>query len=72
MTKITKLARILAVIVGVIVIVLSFAKFFPLSNEGLVLAVFLDLVLYSETLQKKIGDTTILVVICTLFDNSRD
>jgi lysylphosphatidylglycerol synthetase-like protein (DUF2156 family) len=41
MTTITKLARILAVIVGLIVIVLSFAKFFPLSNEGLVLAVFL-------------------------------
>jgi len=41
MTKITKLARILAVIVGVIVIVLSLVKFFPLSNEGLVVAVFL-------------------------------
>ena len=41
MTKITKLARILAVIVGVIVIVLSVAKVFPLSNEGLVLAGFL-------------------------------
>lgn len=41
MTTITKLARILAVIVGVIAIVLSFVKFFPLSNEGLVLAVFL-------------------------------
>jgi uncharacterized membrane protein len=36
-----KLARILAVIVGVIVIVLSFAKVFPLSNEGLVIAAFL-------------------------------
>jgi hypothetical protein len=41
MTKITKVARILAVIVGAIAIVLSFARFFPLSNEGLVLAVFL-------------------------------
>jgi hypothetical protein len=41
MTKITKLARILAVIAGVIAIVLSFVKVFPLSDEGLVLAVFL-------------------------------
>lgn len=41
MTQITKLARLLAVIIGVIVIVLSFVKFFPLSNEGLVIAVFL-------------------------------
>jgi hypothetical protein len=41
MTQVTKLARILAVIIGVMVIVLSFVKFFPLSNEGLVIAVFL-------------------------------
>jgi len=41
MVQVTKLARILAVIVGVIVIVLSFVRFFPLSNEGLVLAAFL-------------------------------
>jgi len=41
MTQVTKLARILAIIVGVIVIVLSFVRVFPLSNEGLVLAVFL-------------------------------
>lgn len=41
MTNMTKLSRLLAVIVGVIVIVLSFAKVFPLSNEGLVLAMFL-------------------------------
>ena len=41
MTKVTKLARILAVIIGVIVIVLSFAKVFPLSNEGIVIAAFL-------------------------------
>ena len=43
MTKITKLARILAVIVGVIVIVLSYARVFPLSNEGVVIAAFLTL-----------------------------
>jgi len=41
MTQVTKLSRILAIIVGVIVIVLSFVRVFPLSNEGLVLAVFL-------------------------------
>ena len=41
MTNVTKLSRILAVLVGVIAIVLSFVKVFPLSNEGLVLAVFL-------------------------------
>jgi hypothetical protein len=41
MTQVTKLARILAVIIGVIVIVLSFVRVFPLSNEGLVLAGFL-------------------------------
>ena len=41
MTQVTKLSRLLAIIIGVIVIVLSFVKFFPLSNEGLVLAVFL-------------------------------
>jgi hypothetical protein len=41
MTQVTKLARVLAVIVGVIVIVLSFVRFFPLSNDGLVIAAFL-------------------------------
>jgi hypothetical protein len=41
MTNVTKLSRILAVLVGVIAIVLSFVKVFPLSNEGLVLAAFL-------------------------------
>jgi hypothetical protein len=41
MTKMAKFARILAVIVGVIVIVLSVVKVFPLSNEGLVIAGFL-------------------------------
>ena len=41
MTQIPKLARILAVIIGVIVIILSFVRVFPLSNEGLVLAAFL-------------------------------
>jgi hypothetical protein len=35
------MARILAVIIGVIVIILSFARVFPLSNEGLVVAAFL-------------------------------
>jgi hypothetical protein len=39
--NVQKMARILAVIIGVIVIVLSFAKVFPLSNEGLVIAAFL-------------------------------
>lgn len=39
--KMAKVARILALIVGVIAIVLALVKFFPLSNEGLVLAVFL-------------------------------
>jgi len=41
MAQVTKLARVLAVIVGVIVIVLSVVKVFPLSNEGLVIAAFL-------------------------------
>ena len=41
MTQIPKLARILAVIIGVIVIILSFVRVFPLSSEGLVLAAFL-------------------------------
>lgn len=41
MAQITKLARILAIIIGVIVIILSFVRVFPLSNEGLVLAAFL-------------------------------
>ena len=36
-----KIARILAVIIGVLVIILSFARVFPLSNEGLVIAAFL-------------------------------
>jgi hypothetical protein len=36
-----KMARILAVIIGIIVIILSFARVFPLSNEGLVVAGFL-------------------------------
>ena len=36
-----KLARILAVIIGVLVIILSFARVLPLSNEGLVIAAFL-------------------------------
>ena len=35
MTQIPKLARILAIIIGVIVIVFSFVRVFPLSNEGL-------------------------------------
>jgi hypothetical protein len=39
--KLQKLARILAVIIGLIVIILSFVKVFPLSNEGLVIAAFL-------------------------------
>jgi len=43
MTQVTKLARVLAVIVGVIAIVLSFVRFFPLSNDGLVIAAFLTL-----------------------------
>jgi hypothetical protein len=41
MTQIPKLARVLAVIIGVIVIILSVVRVFPLSNEGLVLAGFL-------------------------------
>ena len=41
MAQITKLARILAIIIGVIVIILSFVRVFPLSNEGLVIAAFL-------------------------------
>jgi hypothetical protein len=41
MTQINKLARVLAIIIGVIVIVLSLVRVFPLSNEGLVLAGFL-------------------------------
>ncbi len=41
MAQIPKLARILAIIIGVIVIVLSFVRVFPLSNEGLVIAAFL-------------------------------
>jgi hypothetical protein len=41
MTQVNKLARILAVIIGVIVIILSFVKVFPLGNEGLVVAAFL-------------------------------
>jgi len=41
MVQINKLARILAVIIGVIVIILSVVRVFPLSNEGLVIAAFL-------------------------------
>jgi hypothetical protein len=41
MAQVNKLARILAVIIGVIVIILSFVKVFPLGNEGLVVAAFL-------------------------------
>jgi hypothetical protein len=41
MTQINKPARILALLIGVIVIILSFARVFPLSNEGLVIAGFL-------------------------------
>ena len=41
MTNTPKMARILAVIIGVIVIILSFARVFSLSNEGLVVAAFL-------------------------------
>jgi hypothetical protein len=41
MANTPKMARILAVIIGVIVIILSFARVFPLSNEGLVVAAFL-------------------------------
>jgi len=41
MSQIPKIARILAVIIAVIVIVLSFVRVFPLSNEGLVIAGFL-------------------------------
>ena len=36
-----KLARIVAVFVGLIVIILSLVRYFPLTNEGLVLAAFL-------------------------------
>lgn len=36
-----KLARILAVFVGLIVIILSLVSYFPLTNEGLVIAAFL-------------------------------
>jgi hypothetical protein len=36
-----KLARILAIIIALIVIILAFVRVFPLSNEGLVLAAFL-------------------------------
>ena len=43
MATTAKLARVLAVIVGVLVIILSFVRVFPLSNEGLVLAAFLTL-----------------------------
>jgi hypothetical protein len=39
--NVQKLARIIAVFIGVIVIILSLIKYFPLSNEGLVLAAFL-------------------------------
>jgi hypothetical protein len=41
MANTPKPARILAVIIGIIVIILSFARVFPLSNEGLVVAAFL-------------------------------
>jgi hypothetical protein len=41
MANTAKLSRILAVIIGVIVIILSLARVFPLSNEGLVVAAFL-------------------------------
>jgi hypothetical protein len=41
MTQVTKLGRVLAVIIGVVVIVLSLVRFFPLSNDGLVIAAFL-------------------------------
>jgi hypothetical protein len=41
MTQTAKMARILAVIIGVLVIILSLVKVFPLSNEGLVVAGFL-------------------------------
>jgi hypothetical protein len=41
MANTAKMARILAVIIGILVIILSFARVFPLSNEGLVIAAFL-------------------------------
>jgi hypothetical protein len=41
MAQINKLARILAVIIGVMGIILSVVRVFPLSNEGLVIAAFL-------------------------------
>ncbi len=41
MANTQKMARILAVIIGIIVIILSFARVFPLNNEGLVIAAFL-------------------------------
>jgi hypothetical protein len=41
MTQMAKVSRILALLVGVIAIVLSLAKFFPLSNDGLIIAAFL-------------------------------
>jgi hypothetical protein len=42
MTKsMPKLARIIAVVVGVIAIILSLVNYFPLGNMGLVLAAFL-------------------------------
>jgi hypothetical protein len=41
MAQTAKMARILAVIIGVIAIILSVVKVFPLGNEGLVLAAFL-------------------------------
>jgi hypothetical protein len=41
MTQTAKMARILAVIIGVIVIILSVVKVFPMTNDGLVIAAFL-------------------------------
>ena len=41
MAQTAKMARILAVIIGVIVMILSVVRVFPLSNEGLVIAAFL-------------------------------
>jgi hypothetical protein len=36
-----KMVRVLAVIMGVLLIILSFARVFPLGNEALILAAFI-------------------------------
>jgi hypothetical protein len=41
MTQTAKMARILAVVIGIIVIILSVVKVFPMTNDGLVIAGFL-------------------------------